>query len=200
MNILVRLEEEKDYRRVEEITKLAFSYPGRIERGQIGCPFEHWMVHELRKRDGILTLSLVAEVDNVLVGHIICSNAEVKTLNKSLPVLNFGPISVLPEYQRKGIGSALINAMVEKARLMGCGAILFFGRPEYYPQFGFKEASEFGVSDSEGYNYSAFMGMELKPQYLSEVRGGKYYESDIYNDDLNREQVKAFDENFKQVK
>lgn len=196
MNILVRLEETKDCRRVEEITKLAFSYPGRIERGQIGCPFEHWIVHELHKRDGILSLSLVAEVDGALVGHIICSNATVKTEDKALPVLNFGPISVLPEYQRKGVGAALIKAMIEKARTLGYGAILFFGRPEYYPQFGFKEASEFGVSDSEGCNYPAFMGMELIPQYLSEVRGGKYYESDIYNEDLNRESAKAFDKSF----
>lgn len=44
MNILVRLEEEKDYSQVEEVTKLAFSYPERIERGKIGCPYEHWMV------------------------------------------------------------------------------------------------------------------------------------------------------------
>lgn len=78
MDIFIRLEQEKDYRRVEEITKLAFSYPGRIERAQIGCPFEHWMVHELRKRDGILSLSLVAEVNNSVVGHIICSQATFK--------------------------------------------------------------------------------------------------------------------------
>ena len=83
MDINVRLEEEKDYRRVEEITRAAFDYPDRIKRGQIGCPYEHWMVHELRHRDGIMALSLVAELEN--------------------------------------------------------GAILFFGRPEYYPQFGFKQ-------------------------------------------------------------
>ena len=47
MNISIRLENEKDYRRVEEITWLAFSYPSRIERGGIGCPFEHWIVHEI---------------------------------------------------------------------------------------------------------------------------------------------------------
>ena len=46
MNIIVRLEEEKDYHKVEKITRSAFSYPGRIENGGIGCPFEHWMVHE----------------------------------------------------------------------------------------------------------------------------------------------------------
>ena len=157
------------------------------------------MVHELRKRDGILPLSLVAELDGLLAGHVICSEAMVKTRDKALPVLNFGPISVLPEHQRKGVGAALIKAMIEKAGRMGYGAILFFGRPEYYPQFGFREASEYGVTDSEGCNYPAFMGMELIPGYLAEVRGGKYYESDIYNDELNREKVKAFDESFKQA-
>lgn len=166
MNILIRLEEVKDYRRVEEITRLAFSYQGRIERGQIGCPYEHWMVNELRKRDGVT------------------------------PVLNFGPISVLPDMQRKGIGKALITNMIEKATQLGYGAILFFGRPEYYPRFGFKEASEFGIADAEGYNYPAFMGMELIPGYLAEATGGRYYESDIYNDELNREAVKAFDKQF----
>ena len=196
MNILIRLEEVKDYRRVEEITRLAFSYPGRIERGQIGCPYEHWMVNELRKRDGVTELSLVAVVDGMVVGHIICSKAEVRTDKGVTPVLNFGPISVLPDMQRKGIGKALITNMIEKATQLGYGAILFFGRPEYYPRFGFKEASEFGIADAEGYNYPAFMGMELIPGYLAEARGGRYYESDIYNDELNREAVKEFDKQF----
>ena len=200
MNISVREEEKKDYRRVEEVTRLAFSYPGRIERGGIGCPYEHWMVHELRKRDGVLPLSLVAvkpsgETEEI-VGHIICSKAEVRTEKATIPVLNMGPISVLPEYQRRGVGKTLIYAMIAKAKELGYGAILFFGRPEYYPQFGFKEASEFGVADAEGYNYPSFMGMELVPGYLKEVNGGRYFESDIYNDELNREAVKAFDEQF----
>lgn len=194
MNIRIREENAEDFRRVEEITKIAFSYPGRIERGGIGCPYEHWMVHELRKRDGIPELSLVAEVDNMIVGHIICSKAEVRTQDEVIPVLNFGPLSVLPEYQRQGIGRALINNMICKAIELGYGAILFFGRPEYYPQFGFKEASTWVISDSNGCNYPAFMGMELIPSYLHHASGGKYYESDIYDDDLNKEKVKKYDE------
>lgn len=197
MDISIRLEEKRDYHRVEEITRLAFSYPERIERGGINCPFEHWMVHELRKRDGIPELSLVAEVDGILVGHIICSNAVIKTQKEEIPVLNFGPLSVLPDFQRKGIGKTLVISMINRAREMGYGAILFFGRPEYYPQFGFKEASEFGITDCEGYNYPAFMGMELISGYLSQAYGGTFYESDIYNDDLNRDNVKAYDINFK---
>ena len=196
MTITIRLENEKDYRRVEEVTRSAFGYPERIQRGQIGCPYEHWMVNELRKRDGILSLSLVAVVDGNIVGHIICSKAEVRASNGVTPVLNFGPLSVLPEYQRNGVGKALITEMIEEAKRLGYGAILFFGRPEYYPQFGFKEASSFGITDSEGYNFPAFMGMELIPNYLANAFGGKYYESDIYNEKLNREAVKEFDKNF----
>ncbi len=150
MDISIRTEQEKDHRRVEEVTRAAFSYPERIERGGIGCPYEHWMVHELRRRDGIPELSLVAEVDNIVIGHIICSKAEVRTFDSIIPVLNFGPLSVLPEYQRKGVGKALIKSMICKAAELGFGAILFFGRPEYYPQFGFKEASAWQITDSDG--------------------------------------------------
>ncbi len=196
MNIIIRLEEEKDYHRVEEITRAAFSYPDRITRGQIGCPYEHWMVHELRNRDGIPQLSLVATIDDNIVGHIICSKATVRTDSSIVPVLNFGPLSVLPEYQRKGVGKALITDMISRAKKLGFGAILFLGRPEYYPQFGFKEASVFGVTDSEGYNYPAFMGMELIPGYLSIASGGRFFESNIYNDELNKDSVKEFDREF----
>ena len=196
MNIKIFLEEEKDFRRVEEITRLAFSYPGRVERGGIGCPFEHWMVNELRRRDGYTDLSLVAKSDDEIIGHIICSKAEVRTENKTIPVLNIGPISVLPEYQKKGVGKALIYSMIEKAKMMGHGAILFWGRPEYYPQFGFVAASGYGITDRDGHASPAFFAMELIEGYLSDAKGGKYYESDIYDDSLNKETVKAFDKVF----
>lgn len=83
------------------------------------------MVHELRKRDGILELSLVATVNDEIVGHVICSKAEVRQDGNSLPVLNLGPISVRPEYQRLGVGKALINELIIKAKDLGYGAILF---------------------------------------------------------------------------
>lgn len=168
MNIHVRREQEQDHHIVEAVTRAAFSYPERIERGGIGCPYEHWMVHELRRRDGIPDLSLVAEIDEPLtqcsqsgcddriVGHIICSKAEVRTANGVIPVLNFGPLSVLPAYQRKGIGKALINNMIHKATELGYGAILFFGRPEYYPQFGFK--GSFHMAD-HGFEWLCLSGV-----------------------------------------
>lgn len=193
MNITIRLETEKDYRKVEELTRKAFSYPGRIERGGIGCPFEHWMVHALREKDGLRDLSYVAEADGKIVGHIIYSNARIETVDgNTVPVLNFGPLSVQPEYQRSGVGKALMHATIAKAKELGYGAILFFGRPEYYPRFGFVEAGCFGITDSEGYNFPAFMAMELKEGYLSGVHG-KYYESPIYNESLNTEEALDYD-------
>ena len=196
MNIKLRLEQQADFHRVEEITRIAFSYPGRVERGGIGCPFEHWMVNELRRRDGYTDLSIVATINEEIVGHIICSKAEVRCENKVLPVLNIGPISVLPEHQRKGIGKALIYEMIDRARQLGHGAILFWGRPEYYPQFGFVAASGYGITDADGHSSPAFFAMELIDGYLADAKGGKYYESDIYDDSLNKETVKVFDKAF----
>ena len=196
MNIKLRLEQQTDFRRVEEITRIAFSYPGRVERGGIGCPFEHWMVNELRRRDGYTDLSIVATINEEIVGHIICSKAEVRCEDKVLPVLNIGPISVLPEHQRKGVGKALIYEMIYRARQLGHGAILFWGRPEYYPQFGFVAASGYGITDADGHASPAFFAMELIDGYLADAKGGKYYESDIYDDSLNKETVKVFDKAF----
>jgi predicted N-acetyltransferase YhbS len=156
------------------------------------------MVHELRKRDGIRELSLVAEANRQLVGHIICSNARIETPDgKSTSVLNFGPISVLPQYQQKGVGKALMYAMIDKAKGKGYGAIMFFGRPEYYPQFGFVEAAEYGVTDPDGKNFPAVMAMELTKGYLANMRGGKYFESDIFDDRKNGAAVKEFDKSFR---
>ena len=158
------------------------------------------MVHELRERDGILPLSLVAEVQGRIVGHLICSNAVVRLAEREVPVLDFGPLSVLPECQRQGIGKALITEMIARAKRLGYGAILFFGRPEYYPQFGFREAAEYGITDFLGENYPAFMAMELAPGYLAQARGGKYIESDIYDDGKNKEAVKEFEREFQKAR
>lgn len=198
--ITVRLEDTKDYRTVEEITKLAFSYPERVKRSKIGCCLEHYMVHSLREFDGIKDLSFVAEIEGKIVGHIIYSNAYIeKPDGTKVNVLNFGPLSVHPQYQKQGVGATLMKHSIECAKSLGYGAILFFGRPEYYPRFGFAEAKEFGITDCDGYNYPAFMAMELKEGFLKGITG-RFIEAPIYHDELNREQAKAFDESFGAIK
>ena len=197
--IIIRLERPEDYRTVEEITRAAFNNPDRVDRSKIGCPLEHYMVHKLRENGGIMDLDFVAEMNGKIVGHIIYSKAHIlQPDNSKIDVLNFGPISVLPDLQRTGIGSALMKQTIEQARKLGYGAILFFGHPEYYPRFGFVEAGKFGITDCNGNNYPAFMAMELKEGYLQNI-SGKFIEEDIYNDDLNREQAKEFDKRFSTV-
>ena len=197
VNINIRLEEPKDYRVVEELTRAAFNTPDRVDRSKIDCPMEHYMVHSLREKDGIMELSFVAEMGDKIVGHIIYSHAHILTDDGSVVnVLNFGPLSVLPELQKTGIGSKLMRYSITKAKEFGYGAILFFGHPEYYPRFGFVEAKEFEITDCNGYNYPAFMAMELKKDFLKNIKG-KFIEADIYNDELNREKAKEFDKTFR---
>jgi len=195
-DLYIRLEKPEDYRTVEELTRAAFNTPDRVDRSKIDCPMEHHMVHRLREKDGIMNLSFVAELDGRIVGHIIYSNAHILQPDDSeINVLNFGPISVWPEMQKSGIGSALMKHSIDEAYKMGYGAILFFGHPEYYPRFGFVEAKEFGITTCDGENFPAFMAMELIKGYFKNV-SGKFIEADIYNDDLNREQAKEFDKQF----
>ena len=190
VNMIIRLEEPKDYKTVEKLTRAAFdNKPDRL-------PMEHYMVHRLREKDGIMDLNFVSELDGRIVGHIIYSNAHILQPDGSkIDVLNFGPISVWPKLQKTGIGSTLMKHSIEEAKKLGYPAILFFGHPEYYPRFGFVEAKEFGITDCNGDNYPAFMAMELKTGFFENI-SGKFIEADIYNDDLNREQAKEFDKQF----
>ena len=194
MNVNIRLERPEDYRTVEEITRIAFS--NRAAIGNAGFDMEHYMVHKLRERDGIMELSFIAEMDERVVGHIIYSHAHVlQPDNSKVDVLSFGPISVLPEFQLMGIGSALMKHSIQEAKKLGYGAILFFGHPEYYPRFGFVEAREFSITTYAGDNFPAFMAMELKEGYLKNV-SGKFVESDIYNMKLHLEEATEFDRQF----
>ena len=118
--IVVRLEEPRDYRVVEEVTRAAFSSPERIAQSKIGCCLEHYMVHMLRERDGIRELDFVAELDGRVVGHVIYSHAYIlRPDNNKIDVLNFGPLSVLPVHQRTGIGSALMKHSIARAMELG---------------------------------------------------------------------------------
>ena len=198
-DISIRLEKPGDYKVVEELTRAAFDNPDRVNRSKIECPLEHYMVHSLRKKDGIMALNFVAEMNGHIVGHIIFSSAHILQPNGSKkPVLNFGPLSVLPQLQRKGIGSALMNHSIKQAKKLGYGAIVFFGHPEYYPRFGFVQAKEFCITNRNGRNSSALMAMELQKGHLRDV-AGKFIEADIYDDDLNRKQAQEFDKRFRAV-
>jgi len=193
--MIIRLEEEKDYILVEKLTRDAFYKEERINDLGVPC-CEHYMVHELRKKDGIKELDFVAEVDGKVVGHVIYSNAHIQQADDSIiDVLNFGPLSVLPTYQNKGIGSALMRHSIKCAKDLGYKAIIFYGHPTYYPRFGFVEAKEFGITTKDGSNFPAFMAMELQSGFLKNI-AGRFIESPIYSEKIIKGPAKEFDKTF----
>ncbi|MCL2844994.1 MAG: N-acetyltransferase [Chitinivibrionia bacterium] len=177
MKITLRLEEENDYETVENITREAF-----WNLHVPGCD-EHLLVHNLRKtKEFVHELDFVAVSGEKIVGNIMYAQAKVIDCEKEHAVLTFGPVSVLPEYQNKGIGAKLINHTVQSAKKMGYKAILIYGFCEYYEKFGFKPSKEYNIADKEKKFPAALLALELFDGALTGIKGvfdeGKAYEID----------------------
>lgn len=198
-NIKIRHEERKDWQEVELLTRKAFWRDERVEKIGVGAT-EHYMVHKMRENEGIKELTFVAEIGEEIVGHIIYSKNSyiLQPDGSKKEVLNFGPLSVLPKYQKQGVGSALMVYSITQAKELGYGAILFFGHPTYYPKFGFKQAQDFEITTAQGTNFPAFMAMELQAGYLSKV-SGKFIEAPIYDEDLTKGPAKEYDKLFSKL-
>ena len=102
-------------------------------------PTEHKIIEQLRNT-GALTLSLVAAIENDIVGHIAISPVTIG--GSSTMWFGLGPVGVLPPEQGKGIGSALIHEAIERMRSMGARGIVLVGDPTYYQRFGFVQAAD----------------------------------------------------------
>ena len=198
MNVIIRREEETDYQVVERITREAFWKEEKAKEKGYGCD-EHYLAHVLRQSpDFVPELDLVAEVDGQVVGNIMYTLAKLKLTNATeLEVLNFGPLTVKPEFQNQGIGSALVKYSLEEAKKMGFDAVVIFGHPNYYPRFGFKEASEFHICTKEGKNFPAFMALEIYEGSLHGL-GASFHESEAFQ--MDPEKVKEFDLQFAKKK
>ncbi len=138
----IRPERPGDAASIAEVTRLAFTYNGGVR--------ENEMIGEIRASGRFLPdLSLVAEVGGRVVGHVIVAPTDLggdpERPERPRRVLLLGPISVLPEFQRRGIGSALMRAALERVR--GCPEpmVVLWGHSDYYPRFGFRPAAEFGL-------------------------------------------------------
>jgi len=188
MNISLRLEEEKDFSAVENLTREAF---WNIYRP--GCD-EHLLVHNIRTtKEFIKDLDYVAVFNDEIIGNIIYAKAKIIDVNKEYNVLTFGPVSVLPIYQKKGIGKKLIEHTIARAKEMGFNAIIIYGNPKYYGRFGFKNSKDYGITDMEG-NYSdALLALELYPKALENING-KFFEGEAYK--IDKEELEIFEKNF----
>ena len=191
--ICIRKESPADYYAVEELTREAFWEFWEAERTI--CD-EHLLVHKLRNVKAFIPeLSFVAEIDGLIVGHIIYSKSKVMGENgKEHETLTFGPLSVSPEYQSRGIGQALMKHSFDRARKLDFRAVIIFGHPDYYPRAGFRRAAEFGITTSEGKTFDPFMALELYSGAL-DGGGGKYYIDEVY-EQLTQEEAIEFDKQF----
>ena len=178
MTIDLRLEQPADYSEVEIITREAF-----WGRGIPRCD-EHYLAHLLRKSPSFVPeLDYVAEIDGRLVGNVMfCRARIVQPDGTEHEVLDFGPISVPPEYQNMGVGRALLCCAIEEAKALGYRAIVFFGEPDYYPRLGFRRAAEFNLTMSWGGTLDAFMAMPLYEGALDGI-SGSFHEDTVYTVD-----------------
>jgi predicted N-acetyltransferase YhbS len=189
MKISIRLEEEKDFRKVEFLTREAF-----WDLYKPGC-CEHLIVHKMRKVPAFVKeLSYIAEEENSIVGSIIYSKAKIICdQTKEYEVLCMGPISVLPFYQNKGIGSLLMKRSIEKAKELGFRAVIIFGNPDYYKRFGFINAENYNIKTSTGDNFDAFMVLELTNGALNGIFG-KFYEDKVF--ETEDQELELFEREF----
>ena len=161
----IRLETPKDYREVENLTREAFWNVYRP-----GCT-EHYVLNQFRTNpDFIPELDLVMEEDDKIIGHVMFSKAElVLDDGRCVPSWTFGPISIHPDYKRKGYGLKLLQYALAKAREMGIGFICMEGNIAFYSHAGFDLASKRNIHyhdfprDAE---VPFFLAQELIPGWL----------------------------------
>lgn len=192
--ITLRPETKSDYFEVESITREAF-WNESTDENPAGCN-EHLLAYKLRGcKAFIKELDFVAELDGKVIGNIMYTKGCIQAANgEKFTAILFGPLSVLPEFQKQGVGSALVKHTLNIAAEMNFGAVIIFGHPEYYHRFGFCNAERFKITTKDGKNFEPFMALELLPGYLSD-KAGKFYEDDIY-ENLPEAEVKEFDKKF----
>ena len=158
MEIIIREENTADLGTIFQVNEQAFE-----------SRTEALLVDLLRER-GKSVISLVGLVDGEIVGHVLFSPVSIEPEYENWNALGLAPLAVLPEYQRQGIGKALVMAGLEYCRKMGFDLVFVLGHPVYYPGFGFSRASESGFTN-EYQAEDAFMVMELKPGALDQFAG-----------------------------
>lgn len=161
----VRREEKKDFEAVYSVVKCAFASAEHAD-GK-----EQELVEDLRNSEAFVPeLSLVAEREGEIVGHILFTKASVD----GNPVLALAPVSVLPEYQRKGVGKTMIQEGHRIAQSMGYAYSVVLGDPGYYCRMGYLPAEHFGITPPKGLPGEYLMVCQLnKPE--EEIRGSIVY-------------------------
>ena len=190
--MIIRLEEEKDYFETENLTREAFWNVYRE-----GC-FEHLIIHNLRKdKSFVKELDYCIEINNKIIANIVYAKGKLKLENGNIrEILIFGPVSVLPEYQKKGYGEKLINYTIEKAKELGFDAIVIMGNPNYYKKFGFESCSKYKIyyEEIDKKEETPFFMIKILNDNNIENLKGIYSAPDCYKAD--EKELEEFDKKF----
>jgi putative acetyltransferase len=157
----IRKETPSDWREVDALLQAVF-----------GGRYECELVSRLRS-DGLAASILVAEAESRIIGHIVLSWVPTQVDGRSVRALALAPMAVRPDHQRRGVGSQLIKAATDAARLVGAEAVIVLGHPTYYPRFGF--SAELAAKLVAPFAGSTFMALELVPGALSGAAGSVMY-------------------------
>lgn len=190
MSLIIRSVDINDYKDVEILAREAF---WNIYRP--GC-VEHLVVNNIHKdKKSIEELELVAVYNQKIIGHIVYTKGYLKDSDNET-FITFGPISVMPEFQGKGIGSKLISLSLHKAAKLGYSAVFIIGDHNYYSRFGFEPSSKYDIhmacipiKDEAPF----FMMKVLEKGDLNDV-SGYYVFDECYN--VDNVEVDEFDREF----
>lgn len=160
--IEIREEQEGEHQEIRQVIVAAFG--GDIEAN---------IVRLLRDRNKV-PVALVAVSDNQIVGHVMFSPVTITVAPKTFRAVGLAPLSVLPEFQRQGIGSMLARKGLKKCAEAGFEMAVVLGSPHYYPRFGFSRASLYGLGNEYDTD-EHFMAIEMKNGALDKVSGTARY-------------------------
>lgn len=170
MEILIRQEKLTDFKTVFDLIEKAF------KTEELSDHKEQFLVERLRKSNVFVPkLSMVAEVENKIVGHILVTKLKIKNDRTEFDSLTLAPVSVLPEYQGNGIGGKLIEQAHKTAKELGYKSIVLLGHERYYPKFGYEQADKFGIELPFDVPKENCMVKELTEKGLNGVTGTVEY-------------------------
>lgn len=170
MEVKIRQEKESDHKAVFNLIVQAF------KNEELSDHKEQYLVERLRKSDAFIPeLSIIAEINNTVVGHILTSKVKIKNPSNVFESLALAPVSVLPEFHGKGIGGKLINETHRVAKKLGFQSIILLGHETYYPRFGYTRADKFGIKFPFEVPPENCMAIELVEEGLKNVSGTVRY-------------------------
>ncbi|UAK24847.1 GNAT family N-acetyltransferase [Sphingomonas nostoxanthinifaciens] len=168
--IAIRAERPEDGPTIGDIVRRAYAAVPHSDRR------EHLMIERLRESDAFIpALSLLAAVNGAGVGHVLLTRAHIQSERSSMPVLALAPLSVVPEWQSRGIGTRLVDAAHRQAAERGFGAIVLVGNADYYPRFGYRPLARYPIILPFDAPAPNCMIMPLTPGALAGVSGTVRY-------------------------